>query len=178
MDILIEFVKAFWILFPAFAANMFPVLAKGKYPIDFKKNLGKYRILGNGKTFEGFGLGLIAGFLIGILELSLYPTLNVIALQNGFSLPTMNLSVAFLIPFGALFGDLIGSFIKRRIGLKRGKKVILLDQLDFIIGAILFAYLFTEITVWMILIMLIVTVIIHRLSCIIGYKLKLKREPW
>jgi len=174
----VEFVKSFWILFPAFAANMFPVLAKGKYPIDFKKKLGKYRIFGDGKTFEGFGLGLFVGFLVGLTGYILYPSLNPIALEYGASLPNMTLIVAFMIPFGALIGDLAGSFIKRRFGLKRGADVPLLDQLNFIIGVIIFSYWFIDISIYMIMIMLLITPMIHRLSCMIGYKLKLKREPW
>ncbi|MFQ6020576.1 MAG: CDP-2,3-bis-(O-geranylgeranyl)-sn-glycerol synthase [Candidatus Aenigmatarchaeota archaeon] len=178
VDILVEFIFSFWILFPAYAANVFPPLAKGKHPIDFGKKLNKHRILGNGKTFEGFALGLFSGFLVGALESYLYPSFNIYSMQFGFELPFMSLSVGFMIALGALVGDLIGSFIKRRLGMKRGENAFLLDQLDFVIFAILFAYMFTQISIWMILIMLIITPIIHRLSCMIGYKLRIKREPW
>lgn len=179
IDIWVEFVKALFILFPAYAANGFPPLARGHRPIDFgKKWFDKKRIFGDGKTIEGFGFGLFAGFVIGALESYLYPDLNSYAMQYGVKLPLINLPVAFLIALGALCGDLAGSFIKRRFGLKRGSDVPLLDQWNFIIGAVLFAYLFTEITVWMFLIMLVITPVVHRIANIIAHKIKIKREPW
>ena len=59
---------AIWYLLPAYAANAFPPLAKGKIPLDFGKFLGKERILGDGKTFEGTTLGLIAGLATGFVQ--------------------------------------------------------------------------------------------------------------
>ena len=179
MDLLVEFVKALLILFPAYAANGFPPLARGKIPIDFnKKWFDGNRILGDGKTFEGFAIGLIAGTFVGVLESLVQPSINSYAALWNVYLPSMNFFIGFLISFGALFGDLCGSFIKRRLGLKRGENVLFLDQWNFIIGAMLFTFAFTEITIWMILIMLFLTLIIHRIANIIGHKIKVKKEPW
>lgn len=179
MNILFEFIKALWILFPAYIANMSPTLLRiKKHPIDFGRSFGKHRIFGDGKSFEGFAFGVFIGTVVGIVEAYFYPMLNVYATNYGFMLPTMNLMIAFLISFGTMFGDLAGSFIKRRLGYERGANVILLDQLNFVFGMMLFAYWFTQITITMFIIMLIITPIIHRISCIIGYKLKAKREPW
>jgi CDP-2,3-bis-(O-geranylgeranyl)-sn-glycerol synthase len=178
IDLWVEFVKALLIIFPAYAANGFPPLAGGRKPIDLGKNWNGNRILGNGKTFEGFALGLFIGFLVGALETSLYPELNAYAMEFGVTLPLINLFIGFMISFGALFGDLAGSFIKRRFGLKRGADVPLLDQWNFIIGAVLFAMWFTEITIWMLLIMLLITPVVHRIANIIAYKIKIKKEPW
>ncbi|MEM5870469.1 MAG: CDP-archaeol synthase, partial [Candidatus Aenigmatarchaeota archaeon] len=44
MELLIEIIKAFWFILPAYGANAFPPLMKGKRPIDFGKKLGKERI--------------------------------------------------------------------------------------------------------------------------------------
>jgi CDP-2,3-bis-(O-geranylgeranyl)-sn-glycerol synthase len=179
VDLFVEFAKALLIILPAYAANGFPPLARGHRPIDMKRNwLDKNRIFGDGKTFEGFGFGLFAGFVIGALESYLYPDLNSYAMQYGVKLPLINLYIAFLIALGALSGDLIGSFLKRRLGLKRGADVPLLDQWNFIIGAVLFVYWFTDITIWMFLIMLLITPIVHRVANIIAHKIKIKKEPW
>jgi len=179
VDLWVEFVKSLWIIIPAYAANGFPPLARGRLSIDLnKKWFDNNRIFGDGKTFEGFSLGLFIGFLVGALEAYLYSGFNQYAMQFGTELPLMNLFIGFMISFGALCGDLGGSFIKRRFGLSRGADVPLLDQWNFIIGAILFAFLFTEITIWMILITLVITPIIHRIANIIGHKLKFKKEPW
>ncbi|OGI12169.1 hypothetical protein A3K64_02440 [Candidatus Micrarchaeota archaeon RBG_16_36_9] len=178
VDLFVEFVKSLLIIFPAYAANGFPPLARGRRPIDFNKKISDNRIFGDGKTIEGLGLGLLAGFLVGALESYLFPSLNAYALQYGVQLPVISLFVGFMIAFGALCGDLGGSFIKRRLGLKRGSDVPLLDQWNFIFGAIAFAYFFTQITIWMFLIMLLITPIIHRIANIIAHKIKVKKEPW
>lgn len=179
VDLFVEFVKALFILLPAYAANGFPPLARGKKPMDFGRNFfDNRRLLGNGKTWEGFSLGLFIGTLVGALEAYLYPDLNAYANLFGVSLPQINLFVGFMIALGALCGDLAGSFIKRRLKMPRGANAPLLDQLNFVVGTILFVYWFTEIGVWMIAIMLIITPIIHRAASIIGYILKFKQVPW
>jgi len=178
----VELIRAFLILFPAYAANCFPTFIRAYkikgHPIDFGKSYKGNRIFGDGKTWEGLALGVVAGFLIGLAEVGLYPSLNLYASQYGVSLPVMTALIAFLIPFGALMGDLIKSFFKRRIGMKRGQNFMFFDQLDFIIGAILFTFLFVDYTPIMIVWMFVATFLIHRGASIVGYALKLKREPW
>ena len=178
IDLWVEFVKALLILFPAYAANGFPPLARGKRPIDMNKNFLGSRIFGNGKTIEGFALGILAGFLIGALEAYLYSDLNAYAMMYDVTLPLITLFIGFMISFGALFGDLAGSFIKRRFKLDRGAEVPLLDQWNFVIGAVLFSMWFTEINIWMFLIMLLITPVVHRIANIIAHRLKIKKVPW
>lgn len=178
-DIWLEFVKTMFILFPAYAANGFPPLARGGIPIDFKKKwIDKNRIFGDGKTFEGFAIGLAGGTFVGVLESLILPILNSYAASWNVQIPPMNFLIGFLISFGALCGDLIGSFIKRRLGYPRGKEVLFLDQWNFVIGSIIFVFAFTEVTLWMVLMMLLITFVIHRVANIVGHKLKVKKEPW
>lgn len=179
VDLFVEFVKAVWIILPAYAANGFPTLANGKNPMDFGKRwIDRERIFGDGKTVEGFLLGLAVGTGVGILEALLYPYLNSYANFYGAELPLMNIFIGFMIPLGALCGDLAGSFIKRRFRLPRGADAPVLDQLNFVAGVIFFAYFFTEITFWMVVIMAIITPVIHRTANIIAYGLKIKKVPW
>lgn len=178
VDFVIELVKALLIIFPAYAANGFPPLARGRHSIDLGKNFRGNRLFGDGKTFEGFFLGLVAGTIVGLLEFSVYPFMNSYALASGVQLPMMTPMLGFLISFGALSGDLVGSFIKRRFGLSRGKEFFLLDQWNFIVGSMLLVAAFTEITIWMAMIMLLITLVVHRTANIIGHRLRVKREPW
>ena len=53
----------------------------------------------------------------------------------------MMIPITFSLCFGALCGDIIESFFKRRIGKNRGENWIILDQLDFILGALMFSFL-------------------------------------
>jgi CDP-2,3-bis-(O-geranylgeranyl)-sn-glycerol synthase len=81
-----------------------------------------------------------------------------------------------------MFGDIIGSFIKRRAGFERGTSVPLLDQMDFLVFALLlasfsgvFSVLFTP---HVIIAGFITTPLLHILTNFIAYKLGLKNVPW
>jgi len=176
MDSLIfDFIAAIWILLPAYAANIFPPLANGKIPIDGGRRVNKWRILGDGKTWEGFLFGMFVGVLVGLAEAYLS---GPISTAYNIPLPRITILTAFLIPLGALLGDMAGSFIKRRFRMDRGGDAPFLDQLDFLMGALFLSHWFIEMNSMTVIIMFIITPILHRISNIIGYWLKLKREPW
>ncbi len=179
VDILIEFIKALWFIFPMYAANGFPAISGGKIPIDREKLfIDGERILGDGKTVEGFLFGMFAGMFVGTVEVFIYPLVSSFSLTFGVHMPRINFLVVFMLVSGALFGDMFGSFIKRRLKLRRGAHAPLLDQLDFVFGGILFASPFTRISLWMFLLIIIVTPLIHRIANIIAYLIKIKKVPW
>ena len=131
MNLLFELILGFWIIIPAYAANGFAPLARGRRRIDFgKKFLDRREIFGPGKTWEGLFLALISGTLFGTLEIYLYPTLSSIAFEAGLNLPELSFLSVFFVALGAMIGDMAGSFIKRRIGMKRGAPAPLLDQAE------------------------------------------------
>ena len=170
---------AWWILFPAYAANIFPPLARGRLPLDFwKKMPDGRRIFGDHKTVEGFGIGVIAGTLIGLVEAYLEPQLNIYASQWGVVLPHMTAMGALMIGLGAMLGDVGGSFIKRRLNKEPGAKAPFLDQLNFIVGAVLLSIWFVPINVLMFIYMLLLTPLIHRIVNIMAYKVNAKKVPW
>lgn len=179
VDLWLEFIKAMFIVLPAYAANGFPPLSRGILPIDFKKKWSDgNRILGDGKTVEGFAMGLIAGTFAAVIEGSILPFVNSYASIWNVQIPEMNFFLGLLISLGALCGDVGGSFIKRRLGFARGREVLFLDQWNFVIGSLIFVFMFTEITIWMVLIMLLITFVIHRMANVLAHKLKVKRVPW
>ena len=172
MDWLIFAANAFWLILPCYSANFFPVLVKGKCPMDFKKKLpdGK-RILGDGKTWEGFFAGIIFGFSVGILQIAFQPYLPISLFKHSFfSILALSL--------GALAGDCIGSFIKRRFGLKRGEFAPLLDQTDFLVFSLILLKFFAEVDFLTVLFLILVTPFLHFLSNLFGFLFKLKKEPW
>ncbi len=179
MDILFELVLGFWIIIPAYAANGFAPLARGRRRIDFGKKFWDGRnLLGPGKTWEGLFFALLIGTLFGCLEVYLYPSLNPIALEAGFSLQNVSVASVFAVALGAMVGDMVGSFFKRRIKLERGRPAPLLDQLDFVFGAFLFASFFVELTPVSVLIYVLITPVMHLTACFIGNKMGVKAEPW
>ncbi|MBU5678410.1 MAG: CDP-2,3-bis-(O-geranylgeranyl)-sn-glycerol synthase [Candidatus Aenigmatarchaeota archaeon] len=175
MELLIEIAKAFWFILPAYGANAFPPLMKGKKPIDFGKNLGKERILGDGKTIEGTLGGLAFGLFIALVQIFVQSQLSFIK-DYGFIEITFILGLCLVL--GALVGDMLGSFIKRRFGIKRGDPAPLLDQLDFLLVALLLSSFLVKLEWITILILVITTPIIHYTSNAIAYLLKIKPVPY
>ncbi|MCS7109257.1 MAG: CDP-2,3-bis-(O-geranylgeranyl)-sn-glycerol synthase [Candidatus Micrarchaeota archaeon] len=170
-------IKAFIFILPAYFANAAPVLfktGKSNTPMDYGiKFFDSRRILGKGKTWVGFFVGIITGTFIGFITWFL-------GILNLYSDMETHILVAFLLSLGTMVGDSIGSFIKRRMNLKSGTSMPIMDQLSFFIFALLFAspYLPPEFDLLVLTIMAIATLIIHYISNIIAYKLKLKRVPW
>ncbi|HIQ10275.1 MAG TPA: CDP-2,3-bis-(O-geranylgeranyl)-sn-glycerol synthase [Euryarchaeota archaeon] len=148
---------------PAYVANAAATLSKffpRRHPVDFGLHwLDGKRVLGDGKTWEGLFLGVTAGTIAGYAVFSLF----------GLSYDP------FLISLGALFGDIVGSFAKRRAGLPRGAPAPVLDQLDFILGAFMLAGPFGLKETAMII---LITPAVHRAANIVGYITGLKNEPW
>jgi len=166
-EILHELFYVFKIFLPALIANGSPVLIRKGYPIDFKRKFfdGR-RILGDGKTFEGFALGLFFGTYTGFVEALVF-------YDEKFVL------IGVISSLGALLGDIAGSFVKRRLGLKRGAKAPLLDQLDFVYGAALVLSIFGfEFNILSFIIFQIIVIILHVITNRIAYVLKLKPVPW
>lgn len=122
-----------------------------------KKFLDGRRIFGEGKTTCGFLGGLAVGTMVGLLQ--------------GRPL------LGFMLAIGALLGDLVGSFIKRRLGMARGQAAPGLDQLGFVVVALVLASL-VEMPGWQaVAAILILTPPIHLATNLIGYKLGLKTKP-
>jgi CDP-2,3-bis-(O-geranylgeranyl)-sn-glycerol synthase len=164
MDLAALVVESLKLVFPAYCANAAPVIVGGGPPMDFGKNFvdGK-RVFGRNKTFRGFFFGLTVGFLVGLIEVL------------GFGYPAL---FAVLSPLGALLGDLTGAFLKRRLNIPPGGLLPVVDQVDFVVGAILFSFPLGIVSPELAVAMLIITPPIHLLTNFAAYKLKLKSNPW
>ena len=122
------------------------------------------RILGDHKTLRGLLSGLVVGTIVGIFE---------------SILSTINLTImATLASAGALLGDLGGAFIKRRMRIKPGQPLPGVDQLDFVLGAVLAVSLVYTQSPGSLLILFCVTPPIHLFANISAYKLGLKSNYW
>ncbi len=152
-------------------ANGSPVLLAGGTPLDMGRRWrdGR-RILGDGKTFQGYLLGVLYGTSVGIFLSGL-----VLGPENHtFLLPPVLVAVN-----GGLLGDIVAAFLKRRAGLERGAKAPLLDQLDFYAGSLIALY-FAGYTCdpGVLVVMAIVILFLHRATNIAAYLLGLKDVPW
>ncbi|MFH1445644.1 MAG: CDP-2,3-bis-(O-geranylgeranyl)-sn-glycerol synthase [Nanoarchaeota archaeon] len=174
-------VEAIWLILPAYAANGLVPFFKGKHPVDFNKKFFDGRpILGPGKTWEGLFYGTVFGILIAAIEIFSFPYL-----EPFFSLSPVQLNIVpmsgvlgLLLGIGAISGDMIASFFKRRFGLKRGQAAPILDQDDFIVGALIFAAFLVVIKTEWIILLLVITPLFHLLANAIGYLIKVKKQPY
>ena len=174
-------ITAFWLMLPAYLPNNCAVLFGGGTPLDFGRSFHDgHRILGDGKTFRGTIGGTIGGLLIGLLLNSLAPSLGMPSFGSGFD----SLPILLGLSLGAMLGDIVAAFFKRRMGLKRGAQLFIIDQLDFVIGAWILTLILAptwfqqNFTLEIIIIVLLVTPILHRVMNIIGFHMGSKREPW
>lgn len=197
MGIALTALHALWLMLPAYLSNMLPVFVGGGTPIDFGRNWrdGK-RILGNGKTWRGLLLApLVATILVFFLQWLADNTAW--GLRYGFpgwgAFPWW-IVIAYAMGFGALAGDAIESFFKRRTGRERGAPWFPFDQLDFVAGALVFGFLaatllhatgatpgnwFLDVFTWpRLLAVVILTPGLHLLVNFIGYKIGAKDVPW
>jgi CDP-2,3-bis-(O-geranylgeranyl)-sn-glycerol synthase len=160
-----DWVSALYIIVPVYCTNGAPVIFGGGRPIDFGKLLSDgQRILGDHKTVRGFVAGLGAGIIVAAFE-------SVLVSKSLFL-------VAILASLGALIGDLAGAFVKRRFKIKPGGSLPVLDQLDFVIGAIVLVFPATDLSLSTALILLLVTPPIHILTNVGAYLLGLKSTYW
>ena len=179
-EIFIFILKCFYLLLPAYFANMAPVIVKKinlfKFPIDFNKQINKKPLLGKNKTFRGLAFGIIFAIVVCYLQFSLY---NIVFFKNISFINYKNwLLFGFLMGFGALTGDLIKSLFKRRLGLKPGAKFVPFDQIDFVIGALVFIIPLFTLTFTIFLVSLLLSFVLHITVNHIAFYLKIRKEKW
>jgi CDP-2,3-bis-(O-geranylgeranyl)-sn-glycerol synthase len=190
-------IQALWLIIPAYIANASALLVGGGTPIDFGKNWkdGK-RILGDGKTWRGLisgaVIGMVGGFGLSIVAIYANNSEFAFLVLSDFGRYPIMIPIIGSICFGALLGDIIKSFFKRRAGKKRGENWIPFDQIDFILGVLLFNLLMATLlqiigitsynwflenfSIWHILILLIITPFFHLFSNFVHKKIKSRQS--
>lgn len=187
ISVLVLSAYVIYFMLPAYLANVSALIFGGGKPLDLGRNFSDgRRIIGNGVTWRGTIIGTLIGTVIGIIQGSVAVYYgNIFNLIPGVMtiqgpVPTSILQGAIIGLFlggGALIGDAVGSFIKRRIRIERGKPAPFLDQLDFVVGALLFASLIVFIPLNMIILILIISIVLHLLTNMIAYLIGMK-DVW
>ena len=173
-------VKCFYLMLPAYFANMAPVIVKKinllVFPIDFNKRINRKPILGKNKTFRGLVFGIIFALIIAYLQFLLH---DFESFKNVSFFNYQNwILFGFLMGFGALIGDLIKSFFKRRLGINPGKRFIPFDQADFVVGALVFIMPVFELTLKIFVAALLLSFALHIIVNHIAFYLKIRNEKW
>jgi CDP-2,3-bis-(O-geranylgeranyl)-sn-glycerol synthase len=172
---------AFWAMVPAYVPNNAAVLAGGGRPIDGGRQWRGARLLGDGKTWRGTAVGTLVGVA---LALALNRLNDPASAALGIDLPTFGLPAAVALAFGAMCGDIGASFLKRRSGRERGAAFPGLDQLDFVVGALLTVFVvdpdwaLATFTPAVLAVILVMTPVLHVATNVGAYALGVKDEPW
>lgn len=176
---------ALWFFLPAGVANVtpifaahIPILKKFDYPCDFHRSLRGKRIFGGHKTIRGFVTGVALGTLTALMQGMIVSSLPVLP----YMLPTSYLStnmlvLGLLLSVGALSGDMLKSFFKRRAHIAAGSTWIPFDQIDYVLGALLLSLFVLRFSLVFYLTVLILWFGIHIGSTFLGYFLHLKDRP-
>lgn len=179
-EFILFLLKCFYLMLPAYFANMAPVIVKKidlfAFPIDFNRKLYNKPVFGKNKTFRGLIFGIIFSIIIAYLQFLLYR----FGLFKNLSLFNYNnwLLFGFLMGLGALTGDMVKSFFKRRLGLKPGAKFIPFDQTDFVVGALIFIMPIFDLTLKIFFISILLSFILHIIVNHIAFYLKIRNEKW
>lgn len=178
-------VTTLYLFLPAYVANMAPVfvtrwniLPRLARPVDGGRRLNGQELFGPHKTIRGIVVGVLGGVLVAIAQkmfaersllgdaLALFPYHERSAILWGI-----------LMGGGALAGDLAKSFLKRRFGIPPGARWFPWDQLDMIVGALVFGSLLFHFPLSVVITAIIVTPLVGLLVNVGGYMLNLK-EAW
>jgi CDP-diglyceride synthetase len=177
---------ALWFFLPAAIANVTPIfVAKAPWfrkfnaPIDCGLTFRRKRLLGSHKTWRGLVTGVImATVTLGLQQLGVMHIswLHSVTSQVDYTmLPTLALGPLFAL--GALGGDAIESFFKRQRGVAPGHGWFPFDQIDYIIGGAIATMPFVTLSILQYIWLISLWLVIHLISCYIGWLLGLKERP-
>jgi len=160
------------IVIPLYLSNSFALILGRGQAIDFGKRFFDGReIFGNGKTFKGAVGGLLAGLIAAAAIAYAFPDSSTYFNVNY-------LYYGALLSAGAIIGDVVASFFKRRLGLHQGHPWFPFDQLDFVVGGIVVGAMLYIPDLLTLIFVMTFTILAHRIANWIAYKTKVKGVPW
>lgn len=160
--------QLFYLMLPAYAANMTPPVTRF-LPV-WNAPISK-RWLGSHKTVLGTTAGVLVALLIAFVQSRIGWAG---ALVDYSRWPVIGLALGV----GAMGGDLVKSFLKRRLRIPPGARWLPADQLDFVIGALvlvapLVRFTWSDITAVLVL-SFVADVVVNR----IAYYMRIRGTPW
>lgn len=171
----IVILQAFWYMLPAYFANMAPVFCKNT--LKFLAKPVNQKLFGSHKTYRGIFTGIIFGIMAAYLQ---YVTYNDYTWLANISLIDYQQWFLFglLMGAGAMLGDLVKSFFKRKKGINPGERWMGFDQLDYVAGALLFTGIIYIPGFWVILAIIIISFFGDIAVNHLAYWLRLRGEKW
>ncbi len=159
-----------WLYLPSAFANMAPVIF---HKCDFLNISINKKLFGKNKTYRGFFFGILISIIVVIFQ----RTLSAQA-QNIELLDYQNINIIIfgsLMGIGALLGDLLKSYFKRKLKIRPGKSFPMIDQIDWVIGSSVVLFFYISLKLKFIIYSLIMLGVLHLLTNILSYKLKIRK---
>lgn len=169
--------KCLWFLCPAALANPTAVLVRRirilENPIDFNRTFRNKPLFGKSKTWRGLIFGTVMALIVFAFQKYLYqfPFFQNISLINYHQ---QSIILGLLLGLGAMIGDLIKSFFKRRRNIAPGESWFPFDQIDWVVGALIFSSVFYFPPPLTAIALVIVGGLSHLVINYLGYLLKFK----
>lgn len=168
--------QSLYFMLPAYVANMTPVFFRKvpflDYPLDFKLKLNNQPLLGKNKTFRGLFFGVLFAIVTAYIQYLFFPSKLSVADYFNWLL------LGFLLGFGALLGDAVKSFFKRRLGVRPGQRFLPWDQIDHAIGALVFGSFVFMPSLAMIVTIIVASCVFQILAAHLGFYLGIRGEKW
>lgn len=165
--------QSLYFFLPAYLANMAPPLFKW---LPFLNRPIHEKRLGAHKTWRGVIVATLIGTLVFVLQKWAYSlgfTQLALIDYSGFSI-----ILGTLLGFGAILGDAIKSYYKRKMNISPGEPWLVYDQLDFVIGGLLLGMFFYVPQAEVVLILLIISPLLHLLFNYFGYLLGVNKNKY
>lgn len=167
---MIIILKALYFMLPAYCANMAPVLVMKYFPklaIPIHKEK-----LGSHKTWRGVLSAVVVSIIVTFIQ-------KLIGIRSIVDYSNVSfVMLGFLLGFGAMFGDSLKSYFKRKRGIDPGKPWYGFDQVDYPLGAMMFASLIVGINWLEFTIILIGSFILTVAANHIAFRLGIRKTQW
>ena len=167
-ELLLRAIQLVYFMAPAYVANMAPPFLK--YWKGWNMPISK-RLLGKHKTVMGVVVGILAAIIAVFVQ-------SQIAWQGSLVDYADWLMLGLLFGFGAMAGDSIKSFFKRKARIAPGKSWIPFDQLDYVIGALVFVWYSVTLSMIDVVLILVLSFAGHILINHLGYWLGVRNVRW
>ncbi len=156
--------KSLYYFLPALMANSAPVLFKCVNVLNWPVN---EKLFGKNKTWRGLVSATLFGTFVFCLQkwayqFDYFKSLSVID-YSGYTI-----LLGVLLSGGAILGDLIKSYYKRREGIKPGDNWIPWDQYDFLIGSLSLSSVVYVVSGGVLIILAIFVPLLHVLTNYLG----------
>jgi CDP-2,3-bis-(O-geranylgeranyl)-sn-glycerol synthase len=166
--VVLRAIQLLYFMAPAYTANMLPPFVR--YWRGWNAPLSR-RWLGTHKTVVGFAAGVLGAVLVALLQ-SRVAWRDAIAVREGW------LGVGLRLGAGAMAGDAVKSFFKRRSGIAPGGSWIPFDQTDFVLGALALVWPVAELSWADAAAIVLLSATGHVLVNHVGYWLGVRPSKW